>query len=82
MDLTPLDYFLWDHLKDKLEANHLPEDLITPEGFRKSLAQQIEDTDEKRVQMVVQQFPRRLEKCIEANGERFEFNEDKDNEIK
>lgn len=73
-DLTPLDYFLYEHLKSKLEANFIPEELSTQEGFRRSLVRQIDETDESLLAKVIHQFPIRFEKCIAVNGERSEMN--------
>jgi hypothetical protein len=75
-DLTPLDYFLWDHLKKRLHENCCPiVELSTSSSFRKSLAHQIDEVDEKVIKKVVTQFKTRLEHCIEVNGERFDFKE-------
>jgi len=70
-DLTPLDYFLWNHLKNKLHSNFLPSELNSKDKFRRSLIRQIQETDESLLTEAINQLPTRLEKCIRANGERF-----------
>lgn len=74
-----LDYFLWDHLKERLQDNCCPiQDLSTTSAFRKSLIDQIDDVDEDVIRRVVIQFQKRLELCIDANGGRFDFKGDED----
>jgi len=70
-DLTPLDYFLWDYLKNRLK--NYP-DMKTDVELREKLVHEIENIDPKLLEATIIEFPIRLEKCIEANGKRFEIN--------
>lgn len=57
-----------------MTINCLPSDQYTRQGFRANLAKQIDDVDEETLKTVVHEFPARLEKCLNANGGRFEMN--------
>jgi hypothetical protein len=63
-DLTPMDFFLWNHLKEivyKSKAKSLS-------YLRQSIMSAFRTLDSDLCKKVCELVPRRLERCIDANG--------------
>jgi hypothetical protein len=67
-DLTPLDYFLWEHLKGKVATNYRP---TNPDDLKECITLELENLDPDLLETVIYDFRSRIQKCIEAKGERF-----------
>jgi hypothetical protein len=68
-DLTPLDYFLWGHLKTVVYANP-PTNLIDLK--QKIIAAYNQLTEGQISSATNKEFLRRTEACLNFNGEKFE----------
>lgn len=69
-DLTPLDYFFWDHMKSKMK-DYTPK---TEENLRECLTFEMEAFESELLRKVVhEEFIKRLQKCVEVRGARFEM---------
>lgn len=67
-DLNPLDYSVWSVLEAKVSAKRHN----NPEQLKRSLMAAWEEIDEDYLRATVEDFPRRLNACIEAKGGYFE----------
>lgn len=67
-DLTPLDFFLWGYLKHKVYKSR-PQCL---EELRERISTEIREIPFDVLSRSVNQFTRRLTKCVEVNGAQFE----------
>lgn len=67
-DLNPLDYSIWSILEER--ACREPHE--TEESLKAALEQAWEELDEGMLRRIVDDFPRRLDACIEAGGKHFE----------
>lgn len=63
-DLTPLDYFLWGHLKDRVYVNK-PQ---TTDALKDEIRRCIDEISEALLQNVVQNFVKRADVCRRARG--------------
>ncbi|CAG7821474.1 unnamed protein product [Allacma fusca] len=72
-DLTPLDYFLWDHLKGKITTNYRP---TNAEDLKECITLELENLHPDLLETVVYDFRDRIKKCIEAKGKRFDARKD------
>ena len=66
-DLNPLDFFLWDYLKDKVYENN-PETLS---ALKKQIIFEIDNIEVDVLPRVIQNFCKRLELCQEGDGSHF-----------
>lgn len=67
-DLTPLDFFLWSHLKKIVYAT----ELASPEEVIGRMQGAVQTIDEPMVRRVRQNLILRAEACIEVRGAHFE----------
>lgn len=67
-DLTPLDFFLWGHLKSKIYSTE-PESL---EDLRQRIVNECRQITPEHLQNVRNRFEQNLYYCMEANGAQFE----------
>ena len=67
-DLTPLDFWLWDELKEKVYADN-PQTL---DHLRRNITAEVNNITQDRLQSVFANLIKRAQKCVEANGFRFE----------
>jgi len=67
-DLTPLDYFLWGHLKNFIYKNLVE----TEEEMIAELHSAFATVDEEMLQRSVDDIIRRTTLCMQQNGEHFE----------
>lgn len=67
-DLSPLDYFLWGHLKSKIYATQ-PGNL---EMLRQRIITECRQITPEILQNVRQRFENNLYSCMAVNGEHFE----------
>ena len=67
-DLTPLDYFLWGYLKDRVYRNN-PQNL---EELSRRIVQEINAIPRQMIRNAIESFYNRIGYCQEANGEQFE----------
>lgn len=67
-DLTPLDFFLWSHLKKIVYAT----EPTSPEEVIGRMQGAVQTIDEPMVRRVRQNLILRAEACIEARGAHFE----------
>ncbi|ODM93502.1 hypothetical protein Ocin01_13183 [Orchesella cincta] len=70
-DLTPMDYFFWDHIKDRLNFKHSKYELCFQSKFRDILTNEVADVKVSRLKAAIYELPKRLDFCVHANGERF-----------
>jgi transposase len=67
-DLNPLDYSVWSILEDR--ACREPHETI--ESLKAALRREWEALDPNTISRIIDDFPRRLVACIEAEGRHFE----------
>jgi len=67
-DLTPLDYFLWGYLKDRVYRTK-PTSI---EELQQRIRQEIENIDPELIRNAVDGFYHRLAHCQNVNGAQFE----------
>ncbi|KAG5311381.1 SETMR methyltransferase, partial [Acromyrmex insinuator] len=67
-DLTPLDFFLWGYLKEKVYKT----EPTTMEDMKDRIRRACQDIPPTFLQNVRNSFQRRINKCMEVNGEAFE----------
>lgn len=67
-DLSPLDYFLWGHLKTKIYATQ-PDSL---EDLRQRIINECRLVTPEMLQNVRQRFEQNLYNCMDAGGQHFE----------
>lgn len=67
-DLTPLDFFLWGHVKEKVYAT----EPTTPQDMKMRIRQACREITPTVLQRVRASFINRINKCIEVNGRVFE----------
>ncbi|KYQ59324.1 hypothetical protein ALC60_01634, partial [Trachymyrmex zeteki] len=67
-DLSPLDFFLWGHLKSKIYATQ-PTSL---EGLRQRIINESHQIIPQMLQNVRQRFEQNLYYCMEVDGQHFE----------
>lgn len=67
-DLTPLDFFLWGHLKTKIYATEPP----SLEDLRLRIINECRLITPEMLQNVRQRFEQNLYHCMEAGGAHFE----------
>ncbi|KOC67854.1 hypothetical protein WH47_12184 [Habropoda laboriosa] len=67
-DLTPLDFFLWGHLKNKV-YNDVP---TTAANMRQRVLHECRSITVEQLKNVQQEFIYRLQKCIQVHGAHFE----------
>lgn len=67
-DLTPLDFFLWGTIKDKVYQN-VP---TTPANMMERITNACRDINEETILRCHDSFIKRIDKCIEVNGHHFE----------
>jgi AraC-like DNA-binding protein len=67
-DWTVLDYFVWSYLESK--ACSKPHKSIS--ALKASLVKEWNEIPQELIQKAIDNFPKRLRKCIEANGGHFE----------
>jgi hypothetical protein len=68
-DLSQRDFFLFAYLREKLKETNFG----TPEQLEEALARTMEDIPRVVLVDVVESWRRRLERCIERNGNHFEY---------
>lgn len=68
-DLTPLDYFLWGYIKNRL-YKHTPQDI---QVLRQNLIREVRAIPARTIQRAIFRMPRIIRKCIEVNGQLFEY---------
>ena len=64
-DLTPLDFFLWGYLKDKVYANN-PK---TTEDLKNNIIEEIRAIDDEVFRSVIENFEQRMDHCQKSLGE-------------
>lgn len=67
-DLSPLDFFLWGYLKDRIYSN--PIDSV--ENLRERIILECAAITADNLNAVMQTIKKRYQKCLECNGEAFE----------
>ena len=67
-DLTPLDFFLWGHLKSVV-YRHRPRNI---DELKEAITQEIRNIPRETLLRVKMSFSERIEKCLEVNGGHFE----------
>ena len=67
-DLTPLDFFLWGHLKSVVYQNR-PRNI---DELKEAITQEIRNISRETLLQVRRSFSERIEKCLEVNGGHFE----------
>lgn len=67
-DLTPLDYFLWGHLKDRVYRT-TPRNI---DELKQRIKDEIAAIPPETIQRAVETFNNRIAFCQEVNGEQFE----------
>lgn len=70
-DLTPLDFFLWGYMKDKVYARK-PQTLDQLRGFIEDAFTDLEVMP-TMLKKVIDSIPGRLQDCIYVGGETFEY---------
>lgn len=68
-DLSPLDFFLWGHLKSKIYSTQ-PDSI---EDLRRRIVNECRQITPEMLQNVRHRFEQNLFHCMEANGEQFEY---------
>nr|XP_022910373.1 histone-lysine N-methyltransferase SETMAR-like [Onthophagus taurus] len=68
-DLTPLDFFLFGHLKNSIYKNRLH----TLEELEDAIRQNVQQITGKQLVHVFDNMKRRITLCLENNGQHFEF---------
>lgn len=71
LDLTPLDFFMWGYVKDKVYARK-PRTLTELKGFIEDVFLKLEINDTMR-KNVIKSIPDRLQDCINVEGDTFEY---------
>lgn len=64
-DLTPLDYFLWGYLKQKVYANDFEDDV---DLLKQKIVDAVATINEDVISSVYEEFRKRLEKCVLVGG--------------
>ena len=67
-DLNVMDYFVWPYLQSK--ACSKPHKTIA--SLKESLLKEWEAIPQEMIQKAIDNFPKRLKKCIDANGGHFD----------
>uniref|UniRef100_A0A915E063 Transposase n=1 Tax=Ditylenchus dipsaci TaxID=166011 RepID=A0A915E063_9BILA len=67
-DLNPLDYSIWNELKRRACVKKHQ----TVEALKRSLVKAWNEIPQDMIDRAVDDFPKRLRKCIQANGGYFE----------
>ncbi|CAF1209889.1 unnamed protein product [Didymodactylos carnosus] len=67
-DLNPLDYSIWSILEEKACAKPHP----TVESLKRALIKAWDEISVETLKKVVDDFPKRLKACVEADGGHFE----------
>ena len=68
-DLTPLDFFLWGVLKERVYSTPVP----TKEELRQRIVRCIEDLDPREIQKATtRRVQKNILKCLERNGQHFQ----------
>jgi hypothetical protein len=67
-DINPLDYSIWSILKER--ACREPHE--SEESIKEALEREWGALDEGMLRRIVDDFPRRLDACIETDGKQFE----------
>jgi hypothetical protein len=67
-DLNPLDYSVWSILEEKA----CPKSHPNVESLKRALLKAWDEIDVETLAKIVDNFPKRLEKCVAANGGHFE----------
>ena len=67
-DLTPLDYWLWGHVKPKCKKSS------TVNEIKEEFTRKINRIPLRTVQRTIKEFPERLKLCLQNNGGHFESN--------
>jgi len=67
-DLTPLDFFLWGHLKETVYSSPA----VSPEDVMAKITVAVEEIDGAMLRRVRENTILRAETCIEAGGAHFE----------
>lgn len=68
-DLTPLDYFLWGYIKNKLCVNYA---ITTKENMKRDIREICNNITTETLEAVNFEFLRRINFCVENNGDHFE----------
>ena len=69
-DLNVLDYHTWDHMDKMVQQN---KDIVTLSDLKREVVRSYQNVNMDEVRKSIESWPKRLEKCIEAGGDRFEF---------
>lgn len=68
-DLNPMDYSIWSILEDRVcTVPHL-----TVENLKETLLDAWNNLDQEMIKRIVDDFPRRINACIQVNGKHFEW---------
>lgn len=68
-DLTPLDFFLWGYLKQKVYSNDLEDDL---DILKEKIQEAVNSVTAEMIRATYEEFRWRIEKCVEVGGEHVE----------
>lgn len=68
-DLTPLDFFLFGHLKNKVFQNRIH----TVDELQQAITREIQNVSANQLQNVFESMKRRVNSCLENEGHHFEF---------
>jgi len=70
-DITPLDYFLWSYMKDKVYTFPRPTNLLT---LKEKIVNVYANIDQEMLKNVIESLPYRLTLCQQNDGGHFENN--------
>lgn len=68
-DITPLDFFLWGYLKQKVYAHDLKDNLNL---LKEKISEAIADINEDTIHSVYEKFRKNIEKCVTVGGQHIE----------
>ena len=69
-DLNILDYHTWDHIDKIVQQN---ENIETLADLKREVVRSYQNVNMDEVTKAIESWPKRLKKCIEAKGDRFEL---------
>ena len=69
-DLNVLDYHTWDHWDKMIQKN---DNIKTLADLKREIVAAYYKIDMDEVKRAIDSWPKRLEKCLAAQGDRFEY---------
>ena len=68
-DLNVLDYHTWDHLDKMVQKS----DIKTLQDLKREVVRAFKNVNMEEVRKAIKSWKKRMEACLKANGDRFEF---------